>query len=460
MPNKIQNMPDSVQEVTTVCRVCCPVAVAGGGSWLHMLLIALGETTNGNWYLSTLQLQLASFEVCVACRRLRTLRVTVDRRMPLSLWGDDDVVQDDAKAPKRRRLPSLRAYAVSWKMPDGMLAPVLMEAALLREVTWMQVTGVNCKHLDAENAAVSLLKGSILKPASAIGHSPRSYFKAISALFDTGVAVNTVQYVCSKSWPPALRQLSLGCLRQERINWAVLPSSLQRLAVGGYFNQPLEFASWPVSLKHLTLGGCFNQPMAEALLPSHLLKLTLGNNFNQSIVNVAWPRSLLQLTLGDAFDQPIDDVVWPDSLLKLRFGSYFNQEIMNVAWPESLRGLIFGHHFDKQIIDVMWPDCLNRLEFGQDFNQPIAEVVWPIALRSLVFGMEFDQSVEDVDWPASLRWPVLNDTIGAEQAKWIDWPPTLELLIFRNPLFKDEGPGWPLGKDDFDNPLAIELRDL
>lgn len=436
-----------------------PGVVSGSVGWLDIFAIALSQASEGKWYASTLELQLACFEACVACRDVRTLRVTVDSKMPLSLWDDHDFLNDCVKEPERRQLPPLRATAVAWKMPDGVPASVLSKAALLREVTWMQVTGVTCNHLDTKYTGLS--HDSKLQPAPPMAFSPKRYFAAILGCFgEADLGSNTIQCLDSKSWPPALCQLSLGCLRGEHVDWAALPTSLKRLALGGYFNQPIEFASWPVSLVHLTLGGRFNQPIDEVLWPKQLLRLTFGKNFNQAITNVPWPSSLLQLTLGDDFDQPITDVVWPASLLKLRFGNDFNQEITNVKWPECLLGLIFGYHFDKPIVDVMWPDGLKRLEFGHDFNQPITDVIWSDALRSLVFGIGFDQPVQNVVWPASLRWLVLNDIIGVEQANSVEWPPTLELLIFRNPLLRDEGPGWPPVKDDFDNPLVMDLKDL
>ena len=64
--------------------------------------------------------------------------------MPLSLWGDHDSLDNPLGHPKRRQLPAPRAFSVDWKMPGGMLVPILSEAALLSEAMWMQLTGVDC----------------------------------------------------------------------------------------------------------------------------------------------------------------------------------------------------------------------------------------------------------------------------------------------------------------------------
>lgn len=83
----------------------CPCAVsvfAGSDVWLDILTIALGQASERKWYVSTLTLQLVSLKVCVACRGVRTLRVTVVKEMAPRLWGDDYVMGDSADAPQIR----------------------------------------------------------------------------------------------------------------------------------------------------------------------------------------------------------------------------------------------------------------------------------------------------------------------------------------------------------------------
>lgn len=202
-----------------------------------------------------------------------------------------------------------------------MLVPVLSEAALLSEVIWMQLTGVDCGQLDFKVATLYRWDISILQPATQLVHSPRNYFEAMLALLSrNNPQVNTIQTMVSLCWPSSLRQLSLGCLENERVDWAALPASLERLALGGKFDQPMESVAWPVALKYLTLGGLFDQSIADVEWPASLLLLTFGDSFDQPLIDVAWPDSLLQLTFGDSFDQPITDVVWPPSLLSYLLG--------------------------------------------------------------------------------------------------------------------------------------------
>lgn len=407
--------------------VACALSVfPGSARCLNAFTIALGQASERKWYTSTLELQLASFEVCVACRGVRTLLVTVDEYIPLSLWDDHDSFCDPLKRPEKRRLPARRAAAVAWKMPAGMLVPVLSEAALLRGATRMQLTGVDYGQLDFEVAALSRWDDLIFQPVTRLVHSPRSYFEAMLTFLDEDeTPINTIQTKSRLSWPSTLRQLSLGCLTNELVNWVALPRFLERLALGGRFDQPIESVAWPVSLMYLTLGGLFNQCIADVIWLSSLLLLTFGDNFDQPITDVAWPDSLLQLTFGDSFDQPIADVAWPTSLLQLSFGDTFDQPIADVVWPASLLMLafvesfdqpiadvtwpnsltliFFGRSFDQPIDEVVWPASLSRLEFGEQFNHPITEVSWPTALQSLAFGHDFDQTIEGVKWPASLR---------------------------------------------------------
>ena len=275
---------------------CALRTFAGSSRLLDALTVALGQTSGGKWYVSTLALQLASFEVCVACRGVRTLRVTVNTRMPLSLWGNGDPFDDTLKAQEMRRLPTLRAAAVAWTLPGAMFAPVLLQAALLRDVEWMQTTGVNHVRLRSNAAALSR-EHNFTQLVTRVVRSPRIYFETMLALNkQEHLASATIRNPRSISWPSALRQLSIGCISTERVDWAALPNSLERLALGGCFDQRIEAVRWPASLTKLTLGGCFDQPIADVVWPSSLLQLTFGVSFNQPITSAVWPASLLQLT--------------------------------------------------------------------------------------------------------------------------------------------------------------------
>eukprot|EP00903_Cladosiphon_okamuranus_P014849 g13750.t1 len=61
---------------------------AGQGRCLDAFLAALGQASEGGekiWYVSTLQLQLASMEFCRACRSVPTLRPITGVVWPASL---------------------------------------------------------------------------------------------------------------------------------------------------------------------------------------------------------------------------------------------------------------------------------------------------------------------------------------------------------------------------------------
>lgn len=426
-------------------------------------MIALGQGEGGKWYAGTQQLQLASFELCFACRRFRTLRVTVESAMPLSLWDDGESPGEPLKAHKTRQLPPLRAAAVSWMLPAGMFVPLLSQAALLKEAEWVQLTGVDCGGLETNPSALAFW-GVVSRTVEQRTLSPRMFFQFVQCMLDevhdtfacvpkftdgARRAIDVMESMASVSWPSSLRQLSIGYVRNQRVDFASLPRSLERLVLGGEINQPIESVAWPVALKHLTLGGdfnqsianivwpaslkqltfgesfnqpisgtdfvwpksllqlalgdSFNQPIVGVVWPASLLQLTLGGEFDQSIAGVVWPSSLMQLTLGNGFDQPIDDVVWPVLLVQLTFGDKFNRSISDVKWPTFLLRLAFGAKFDQPMTDVALPPPLVRLSFGRCFNQPINEVTWPDHLRSLEFGEAFDQAIEETIWPSSLR---------------------------------------------------------
>ena len=475
---------------------------------LDVLAVALGQDSPGGmWYVSTLELQLACFEVCVACRAVPTVHVVVDKNMPLSLWGDDGSTNNSPNAPARRRLPSLRAASVTWRMPAGMLVPVLTHSALLRQAEWMQLVGFNCARLFSDATPLPRWD-DWTQPGTQPARSPRRRFEEIITFFDREDRVKAnVMNPCRVSWPPSIRQLSLGCTLHERVDWTALPSSLERLALGGCFFESIETATWPASLNRLTLGGWFDKSIVGVAWPASLLRLTLGDGFNQPITEVAWPPSLLHLTFGVRFDQPIADVRWPSSLLRLTFGDNFDQPISNVAWPASLLELTFGYRFDQPIKEVVWPASLNWLVFGGRFDQEIVGVAWPASLQHLVLGNGFDQSITGVAWPASLtrlelgncfdrpitqvKWPVALHTLGFgeefdQPIEGVVWPTSLRSLAFSDKFVQEtevvfllpasveslicvgdgfdeqrDGTDWPLdGMDNFDEPPMSLREDL
>ncbi|CAM9929086.1 unnamed protein product [Laminaria digitata] len=183
--------------------------------WLHIFEIALKQTERGKWFESTLELQLASFQLCVACRGVRTLLVTIGFSIPLSLWGGDDPSDDPHEPTKWRQVPPLRAPSVAWIMPVDTLVPTLLESDLLSGVESMMM-------------------------------------------------LNAVRLV---SWPPSLHRLTIGGSKRpfRSITWL---KSLVELNFGYFFNQPIAGVVWPPSLLRLTFGDSFSQPIAGILGPA------------------------------------------------------------------------------------------------------------------------------------------------------------------------------------------------
>lgn len=342
---------------------------AGSGRWVDILTIALGQASEGKWYVSTMELQLASFSACVACRGVHTLCVTVGLHMPLSLWGGDDSSYDSSNATETRRLPGLRAAGVAWGMPPTYLVPVLVEAALLRHATWMKRDCIISK------TAYLSFTGDVESPPERLLHSPMSYFKALRTFSGReDHPMDRLQSQCSLSWPPALRKLSVAFVVHEHIDWLSLPCTLERLSLGGTFDEPIDSVAWPVLLKRLALGDCFDQPIADVVWPTSLLHLAFGEVFNQPITDVAWPVSLLRLAFGQLFSLPVVGVVWPSSLLQLTFEGTFMRSLTDVVRPSSLHELALGDTIPNAVASVVWPASLVRLRLGGSFDEPITQV--------------------------------------------------------------------------------------
>ena len=322
---------------------------SGKDQCVNAFTVALGQACEGGksrWYASTLELQLASLELCRACRSVPTLHVTVDDAAPLSLWTP----RRSQTGPRTRRsktrvlsrVPIVRALRLTWDLP---LEDLVRRAAVELWV-WSE-----SPQLGGSSSASSM--GS--------GEQPKGLEELVlnECLCSETVALRMV------AWPVALQRLKLRCL-----------------------NQPIDGIVWPASLQHLSFGREFNQPIAEAVWPNSLQHLEFGGGFNQPIAGVAWPASLQVLSLGRGFNQPIAGV-WPPSFRRLILGSTFNQPIVGVEWPPSLEQLGFGNFFNQPIVGVKWPTSLQQLSFAQNFNQPIAGVVWPASLQRLSFASGF-----------------------------------------------------------------------
>ncbi|CAN0248867.1 unnamed protein product, partial [Ectocarpus sp. 12 AP-2014] len=283
---------------------------------LDAFVVALSQACEGGekrWYVSTLELQLTSLDMCRACRSTSILHVRVNRETPQSLWSSRTTrTRPNSRSWKRRisnRVPVVQALRLMWALS---MEDLLRKAAI---ELW-----TSSQRLE--------LQGSWCVPS-------------------LGSEV---------VWPRGLRELVVhtdSAIATDSVWW---PAHLQKLSFGSNFNQPIAGVAWPSSLQQLSFGISFNQAIAGVMWPSSLQQLSFGYKFNQPIAAVVLPASLQQLSFGMSFNQPIAGVIWPSSLQHLSFGQDFNR------------------FFNQPIAGVVWPSSLQQLSFGKNFNQPIAGV--------------------------------------------------------------------------------------
>ena len=328
---------------------------------LDAFVIALSKACEGGrkrWYASTLELQLASREMCGACRSVQTLNVCVNKHTPATLWSRLRSralsTTHGSKSSLSSRVPVVRALRLTCELP---MKTLVKRAA---KELW---AGLKVLHL----------RGSI----------------------PTGRIEAAV-------WPNGLQGLEFGDRFNQPIIGVAWPTYLQQLSFDGRFNQPIIGVEWPVSMQQLSFGYCFNQPIVGVVWPTPLQQISFDGRFNQPIIGVAWPTSLQQISFDGRFNQPIIGVLWPTSLQQLTFRGIFNQPIIGAGWPSSLQQLSLGDGFNQPIVGVVWPNSLKRLSFEFLFNEPLVGVVWPPFLEKLSFGAFFKQPIDGIVWPDSL----------------------------------------------------------
>lgn len=314
--------------------------IAGGDRrCFDAIFVALNQTSGGQpWYVSKTQLQLASIQLCVACRRSATFQLTIDDNIPRRL-----LAHADAPAPSLEwgrslssRVPRLKARIAAWRRRS-------------------------CEELRRPIYALT-----------------EAQFLVFGSGFDESVD--------GVSWPETLKVISFGGDFDQGVKDVAWPPALEEIAFGHNFDQPLDEIVWPVWLRYLTLGYCFNYPIEAVSWPPCLELLKLGNCFNQPIARVVWPASLKMLLFGHCFDQPIAEVGWPMSLQVLKFGWNFNQSL-DGEWPKSLRHLALDRGFTQPLHGLgRWMPNLEELELvvhSDDYVASLADVVWPASLKKL-----------------------------------------------------------------------------
>eukprot|EP00904_Undaria_pinnatifida_P001034 jgi/Undpi1/10931/HiC_scaffold_3.g01457.m1 len=359
--------------------------------FLRAVNVILNNHTNGiQWFDSTVNLQLASVQLCSACRYTRKYHVRVPWGTPQWMWA-----------------PALRQHAYSlldgrvrapWQ--DDVEQPERVPALRVRGITW-------------------------------------------------GLSTTSALFLERNEFVAGLENVVFGDYFNDDISGVVWPRGLKRLKFGREFNRTIRSADWPASLRHLTFGNWFNQALESVVWPTELQTLSFGDLFNMPVEAVVWPPSLLQLSLGFCFNQPIAEVAWPASLESLTFGHNFNQPLDGIVWPSSLRRLTFGHCFDRSLDRVQFPPRLQDLSFGKSFDRPIDVVAWPASLRQLSFGHAFNQDVEGITWPPALRRITLGDSFDRPLGA-VNWPSSLAevaIMCFRAGGYSHSlaGVRWPAG---------------
>ncbi|CAN0006917.1 unnamed protein product, partial [Ascophyllum nodosum] len=110
---------------------------AGPSRCLDAFSIALHQADSSGWYSSTFQLQLASLQFCVVCRTVSTLHLIVENDKYTSLFDDAPASDIKPKKPRRTRVPTLRPFKLTWKLPVSVLRRFSSEAlAKLQQLTF------------------------------------------------------------------------------------------------------------------------------------------------------------------------------------------------------------------------------------------------------------------------------------------------------------------------------------
>ena len=418
---------------------------AGPSLCLDALFVALNQAYDGELgYVPTRNLQLASVQLCVACRSSATLRVRVDDATPHTLLTTSNSPQASLRSPNgletgsptgsreaagcgATRVPPVRAHTVVWERSAPTSAQTA-EMELLRGARSLQLGRAFSGGLESVAWPEGLVRLELggrfdwpAKPAKPVSWPSSIRHLTFGQYFDKPVD--------GVSWPESLETLTFGKWFNQPISGVEWPVSLERLSLGQWYNQPISGLAWPPSLRCLTFEGDFNHAITGAGWPDSLESLKLGHSFDQPVEGVSWPASLRALTFGRRFNRPVSRAAWPASLRRLTFGYCFDQPIDQASWPSSLRRLEFGHRFNHPVAAVLWPASLEFLAFGDNFNQPIAAVVdWPVLLRHLVFGYHFNQPVRSVAWPPGLRYLSFGKKFDRSGLAGVEWPSSLQIL--------------------------------
>lgn len=322
----------------TCMHICCGVSMTPSpeppaASALAALRLAF---TWGYW--PHHQLQLASVDLCNACRGSVPVRLTVTDRMP----------------------PSLEALFFQSHHPS----------------TSME----NCAGSASDNGSAS---GSCRGFPCCLSSSRTSRLASYQRVESIDWAAVDVCMRDVVSWPGQVQRLSFVEEFNQDLTGVLWPERLLELTFREGFNMPIEGVEFPNGLVKLSLGADFDQPVENVTFPPGLTFLSLGAAFNHPIVGTRWPSSLCEIIWGDCFDQPINGVCWPSSLLTIRLGDAFNFPVEESVFPRQLESLQLGDAFNQAVEGVKFPPLIETLTFGNQFNHPVAGISWPEGLREV-----------------------------------------------------------------------------
>lgn len=208
-------------------------------------MVALDLSCDGEkWYTSTQQLQLASLDLCTACRGVPTLALSVELSTPEYLWAEAAPAprgrltgqKKPLEARTRTRVPLFGPRRVMWKLPASRLR--LARKELWANVECLLFTGYNNDRVDE-----------------------------------------------GFSWPPGLKRLDLGYRFISCIEEVAWPATLEHLSLGRHFNQPVQNVVWPESLQEISFGAGFWQPLRGVKWPASMRRVFVTDYHKKQV----WP---------------------------------------------------------------------------------------------------------------------------------------------------------------------------
>ena len=94
---------------------------SGNDRCLQAFTAALNQACGGGgktWYVSTMNLQLASVQLCIACRAVAPLHVRLGQGIPRSMWATDispaQPATEVAELPVPSRVPVVQMLSATW----------------------------------------------------------------------------------------------------------------------------------------------------------------------------------------------------------------------------------------------------------------------------------------------------------------------------------------------------------